>query len=185
MDKIWKVIGIAMSVVVIGILGFCAVWTARNWNTVYSSFDGSSFYTYEDMQKLKQDTIEECAKNEVKYQNLINELKESVINFQEENKILKQDKQKYQDFYDSFWSDDICKVSIMLNENDLYKVVYVNSGATLSDLVATFGEPESEDGSFFGWVLDLNSDTFLDPTTYEVTSDLILYAIFMPHIGIC
>ena len=89
MVKIWKVIGIVMSVLVIGALGFCGIWTVRNWNTVYSSFDGTSFYTYEDMQKLKQDTIEQCAKNEVEYKKVIGELRELISNFQNENSKLK------------------------------------------------------------------------------------------------
>ena len=88
MAKIWKVIGIVMSVLVIGALGFCGIWTVRNWNTVYSSFDGTSFYTYEDMQKLKQDTIEQCAKNEVEYKKVIGELRETVLSLQNQNSVL-------------------------------------------------------------------------------------------------
>ena len=88
MSKIWKVIGIVMSVVVIGALGFCGIWTVRNWNTVYSSFDGTSFYTYEDMQKLKQDTIDQCAKNEVEYQNTIAEFRETISSLNERLKAL-------------------------------------------------------------------------------------------------
>ena len=88
MAKIWKVIGIVASVLVIGVLGYCGIWTVRNWNVVYSSFDGSSFYTYEDMQKLKQDTIEQCAKNEVEYKKVIGELRETVLSLQNQNSVL-------------------------------------------------------------------------------------------------
>lgn len=193
MAKIWKVIGIVMSVLVIGVLGFCGIWTVRNWDIVYSSFDGTSFYTYEDMQKLKQDTIEESAKNEVKYQEMIDSLKENIINLEDKNKSLEEEKQAlhedsemYRNFYENYWTDDICRVNIMSVSNVLLDNVFVDTGTLLSDLVNKIGEPESEDSNFYGWALDPkdSSDDFLDPTTYEITSDLTLYAIFTPKLSI-
>lgn len=175
MVKIWKVIGIVMSVLVIGALGFCGIWTVRNWNTVYSSFDGTSFYTYEDMQKLKQDTIEECAKNEASYKEQINNLREQIVNLQDENKVLQNENQMYKDFVDNYGKEGI---SVLTFEIDgvLFDIIPVDNGVTLSNVLTPLEVPEKEGYNFIGWSID--GQNIVDPTVYKVTENVILKAVY-------
>lgn len=175
MVKIWKVIGIVMSVLVIGALGFCGIWTVRNWNTVYSSFDGTSFYTYEDMQKLKQDTIEESAKNEVSYKEQINNLREQIVNLQDENQSLKKENAMYKNFVDNYDKEGVSVVTFEV-DGTLYNILPIDNGVTLSNVLTALEEPEKEGYNLVGWSLD--GQTVLDPTVYKVTENIILKAIY-------
>ena len=175
MEKIWKVIGIVMSVLVIGALGFCGIWTVRNWNTVYSSFDGASFYTYEDMQKLKQDTIDECAKNEVSYKEQINNLREQIVNLQDKNQSLEKENTMYKNFVENYDKEGVSVVTFEV-DGTLYDILPVDNGVTLSNVLGALEEPKKEGYNLVGWSLD--GQTVIDPAVYTVTENVVLKAVY-------
>jgi|GEM_PF-6883862 len=88
MDRAWKIIGAIAAVLVIGAVGFCIAWTARNWKTVYSAMDGSSIYTDADMKESYQTGYAAGTKNETEYQNTVAELRDLVANLQVDNTTL-------------------------------------------------------------------------------------------------
>lgn len=175
MAKIWKVIGIVMSVLLIGALGFCGIWTVRNWDTVYSSFDGSSFYTYEDMQKLKQDTIEECAKNEVSYKEQINNLREQIVNLQDKNQSLEKENTMYKNFVENYDKEGVSVVTFEV-DGSLYDILPVDNGVTLSNVLGALEDPKKEGYNLVGWSLD--GQTIIDPAVYKVTDNIVLKAVY-------
>lgn len=175
MAKIWKVIGIVMSVLLIGALGFCGIWTVRNWDTVYSSFDGSSFYTYEDMQKLKQDTIDECAKNEVSYKEQINNLREQIVNLQDKNQSLEKENTMYKNFVENYDKEGVSVVTFEV-DGALYDILPVDNGVTLSNVLGALEDPKKEGYNLVGWSLD--GQTIIDPVVYKVTENVVLKAVY-------
>ncbi len=170
-----KIIGLLASILLIGVLGFCTIWTIRNWNVVYSSIDGSSIYTYEDIEKARNEAYAEGTKNENEYKEMLAELRNEILLLQNENSLLLKDNEVYKNFIQDFRKEG---VSVLTFEVDgvLLDLVPVDNGVTLQNVLTIISVPEKESYDFKGWSLD--GQTIIDSSVYKVTENVVLKAVY-------
>lgn len=116
---------IICSVILICILGFCLVWTIINFATVKDSMNGSSIYTYKDIQTAYDEGYSKAIENQSYYDELINKYKtlyedctEEITLLNKEIKDLNTQKEKLQ--------EKITNLEI-LNQNNLELISQLNA----------------------------------------------------------
>lgn len=175
MKSAGKIISIVASMVLIGVLGFCTVWTVRNWGVVYSSIDGSSIYTYEDIEQARNEAYAEGTKNENEYKKTLAELRSEIISLQNENSKLTKENTVYQNFVEAYNKEGISVVSYEV-DGVLLDILPANNSVTLSTVLTTKEVPAKVGHDFVGWSLD--GQTVLDPANYMVTENIVLNAVY-------
>lgn len=75
-----KIIGLIVSILLVGAFGFCLSWTIINWDKVQDGISGTGLYTQDDLNKAYQDGYDTALTNEGEYTALIDEYRDTVLN---------------------------------------------------------------------------------------------------------
>jgi uncharacterized repeat protein (TIGR02543 family) len=76
--KTLKIIGLVLSLALVGSVGFCTVWTIQNWEKVGEMTSGTSIYNKGDLDNAYKDGYNTALENEQEYLDLIDSYKDNI-----------------------------------------------------------------------------------------------------------
>jgi len=83
MDK-KKIIGLIVSIVLVGALAFCLSWTIINWDKVQQGMSGTNLYNQDDLSNSYEDGYNTALTNEAEYQALIDGYRNTIANLNDQ-----------------------------------------------------------------------------------------------------
>lgn len=192
---------VILSIVIIAVLAFAGLWVGKNKDKISSLFNGTSIYTYEDIEKAYNDGYAVATKDIEQYKTSIKNLQQSLTaketqlknlqdrldameNCSEENALLKTQIKSLQQQIE-LYEESIHNYEQLLNgyhqegkfivnflvNNESYYFTIAENGAIL-----TIPNPVMQNNqTFLGWTV--NGTDLVDLTTYQITKDTVFNAV--------
>ena len=79
-----KIIGLVVSILLVGAFAFCLTWTIVNWDKVTQGISGANLYTETDLNEAYEDGYNTALTNEAEYEAAINGYRDTVTNLNDQ-----------------------------------------------------------------------------------------------------
>ncbi len=193
-----KILISIVCLLLVGVFVFTLAWGIINANKVKEAMSGSSLYTYEDLEKAKNEGYDLALSDKSEYERIIADYKNQLTSFSAiigENNVLIEDLREQVSLLEQEISDKDATISSLnaqleylrqhideyLQENELVVTFKVN-GEVYETLVVeknttiSIDDPVAPDNmSFVGWFLN---DELIDLSSYVLTDSVLFEAKF-------